>query len=120
LHDACEPLLLYYAIHRRLPEKVEELRAVPGGNSSLSLVCPVSQKAYIYNSAGLRVPDQPGLIVMYDPQPSHSGLRWAISITEPGGSQPLITRVIAVPEARFIATPPSVSDPSKSGEPSVR
>lgn len=112
LHDACEPLLLYYAIHRRLPEKLEELRAVPGGNPSLSLVCPVSQKPYIYNRTGLRTADQGGVIIMYDPEPSHSGLRWAISITESGGSQPLITRVVAVPEARFIGVPPSTSDTS--------
>jgi hypothetical protein len=101
LHDLCHPLLLYYATRHQLPERIEELRQIPGFESA-HFICPVSKKPYIYNPIGVQTAGQPARIVLYDPAPSHSGFRWAISIIEPQReSDPLITKVIGLPESHF-------------------
>jgi hypothetical protein len=102
LHDLCAPLLLYYATHQALPERLDDLRQVPGFESQVELICPVSNRPYIYNSFGLPHPDRAERVVIYDPTPAHSGFRWAISIIEPQQpNAPLITKVIAIPESQF-------------------
>ena len=101
LHDLCGPLLLYYATHHKLPARAEELLAVPGFDIAKELVCPVSQKQYIYNSAGIPTPGRGGRIILFDPTPAHSGQRWAIAIQEITGDQPLVAKVIALPESFF-------------------
>lgn len=101
LHDLCGPLLLYYATHRQLPPQLEELRSVSGLESAVELVCPVSGRPYLYNPQGILLPEQQARVVIYDPLPSHSGMRWGISIIEPSGPGPLITKVIALPESVF-------------------
>jgi hypothetical protein len=101
LHDICEPLLLYYLMRNQLPGRLEELRQVPGFEKSLDLTCPVSKKAYIYNPVGLMRPGEPERVILYDPAPSHSGMRWAVSIIEPEDGKALVTKVIALPESHF-------------------
>jgi hypothetical protein len=115
IHDVCGPLLLYYAKNQKLPDKLEELQALPGGKS-LSLTCPISQKRYIYVPAGLQVVNQPGLVILCDPEPSHHGLRWAISISEPAPFQPLITRVIALSEEQYKTTAKVPSKPKNTSK----
>ncbi|MDB5321850.1 MAG: hypothetical protein JWN40_3481 [Phycisphaerales bacterium] len=101
LHDISEPLLLYYLKNHRLPGRLEELRAIPGFES-IDLTCPVSKRPYLYNPIGLTTAENRARIICYDPAPSHSGMRWAISIIEPEDDNgPLVTKVIALPESHF-------------------
>src|SRR5947209_4106671 len=47
LHDLCEPLLLYYAMHgKRLPERLEELKAFSDFDKPIELACPTSGQPY--------------------------------------------------------------------------
>lgn len=102
LHDLCGPLLHYYALNRRLPQRLEELQGVAGPDPAVSFECPVSGQPYVYVPGGFPWGDQPGFVVLHDAEPSHSGFRWAVVVEEPKGAQPLITRVVAVPEPLFL------------------
>jgi hypothetical protein len=102
LHDICGPLLLYYATNHHLPANLEELRQVPGFTLTEPFTCPVSQKPYVYNPIGVQTVGQPERIILHDPAPSHSGMRWAVSIIEPQReSDPLVTKVVGLPESYF-------------------
>jgi hypothetical protein len=101
LHDICEPLFLYYIKHNKLPGRLEELREIPSFES-LELICPVSKKPYLYNPIGITTSESRARIICYDAAPSHSGMRWAISIIEPQQDNgPLVSKVIALPESHF-------------------
>jgi hypothetical protein len=101
LHDISEPLLLYYLKNHRLPGRLEELRTMPGFES-IDLTCPVSKRPYLYNPVGITTAESRSRIICYDAAPSHSGMRWAISIIEPEDENgPLVTKVIALPESHF-------------------
>lgn len=97
LHELSGLLLLYAATRGRLPEKLEDLQALSAG--PVELTCPASGKPYLYDREGIAVPGRPGLVVVRDPLPSHSGLRWAISVLPAEGAAPLTTRVIALVES---------------------
>ena len=108
LHDICGPLLLYYATNLRLPKSLDELKQMPGFESINDYTCPVSGKAYVYNPRGVRGPNVSQIAVIYDPEPTHNGYRWAIAVEEPQGNEPLQAKVVAWPESRFPkATPPA-------------
>ena len=101
LHDICEPLLLYYVMNHRLPDRLEDLRQLPD-SANLELTCPVSHKKYLYNPVGLLDTESKSRVILYDAAPSHSGMRWAVSIIEPEQENgPLVTKVIALPESHF-------------------
>jgi len=101
LHDICEPLLLYYVMNHKLPDRLEDLRQMPD-SANLELTCPVSHKKYLYNPVGLLDTESKSRVILYDPAPSHSGMRWAVSIIEPQQENgPLVTKVIALPESHF-------------------
>lgn len=103
LHDLCGPLLQYYALNRRLPDRLDELQALAGPDPAIAFDCPVSGRAYVYVPGGFAWGDKPGFIVLHDAEPSHSGFRWAVVVEEPRGAQPLVTRVVAVPEPLFLS-----------------
>ena len=96
LHDISGPLLLYFSMHERLPARLEELRGLPGAGEDLTTACPVSGRQYVYAPHGLPVPNLRGLVVLYDPVPTHSGHHWAISLVPPVEGQPLQAKVVAV------------------------
>jgi hypothetical protein len=98
LHDACGRLLLYCSIHGGLPETLDQLNRVDLG-ALPTLVCPVSEKPYVYRREGLSVPGRAGLLVLYDAEPVHTGMRWGI-LVEPGAAGgPLTGRVLLLPES---------------------
>lgn len=97
LHDLCGPLLLYYSAEGHLPERLDELAQV--GGQAGPLVCPASGRPYVYNPNGLPGPEAGTRVIIYDPLPSHSGVRWGISIRAGGEGEPLIAKVIALPES---------------------
>jgi hypothetical protein len=106
LHDLCEPLLFYYLKNHRLPPRLEDLQGLPGFEGPMDLRCPVSHLPYVYNPAGILTAESRARIIAYDAAPSHSGMRWAISIIEPEDNGPLIARVVALPESHFQLTIP--------------
>jgi len=89
LHDLCGPLLLYRAVHGNLPDRLEDLRRVAGAGEDLRFECPASGQPYLYDKTGIAVPGQPGRIVVRDPLPSHSGIRWAIAMVGSDGRSDL-------------------------------
>jgi hypothetical protein len=102
LHELSGALLFYYAAHRALPASLDALRSMPGFESSASdLTCPVSREPYIYNPAGLPAPAGNALLVVYDATAAHDHRRWAIALLPSAPDQPLIAKVIAVPDAHF-------------------
>ena len=102
LHDVfCSAFLLYYAQHQQLPSSLQEMKDLPGLDQSDVFTCPVSKKPYVYNPFGITFPQQKSLVILYDPAPSHSGMRWAISVVEPQGLEALVFKVIALPESSF-------------------
>ncbi|WP_428937154.1 hypothetical protein [Fontivita pretiosa] len=106
LHDLCGALLLYFATNRQLPARLEQLQQVPGFEQVTGeLRCPVSGLPYVYNPAGWLLPEKQQRVIIYDRTPAHDGMRWAITIEEPKEDQPLITKVIALPESRFTFQP---------------
>jgi len=100
LHDVCGHLLLYYRIHRKLPATLADLRA-SADLPMPPLVCPVSEKPYVYDPAGLSITGQRGRLVLYDPQPSHSGMRWGILVRPSADGSSITARVILVDEKEF-------------------
>lgn len=108
LHDISGAFLFYYAIYQRLPTTLAELNDAPGVEPLSDMICPVSGRPYIYMPNGMLLPDRNARIILFDPEPSHSGIRWAISIVDPQPGKPLQTRVMAVPESFFVfVTPPA-------------
>ena len=93
LHDISGHLLLCYSTHRKLPPTPAEL-ASDGGLPLPPLVCPASGKPYVYNPDGVSIPNLPGRLVLYDPEPSHSGMRWGILVGPSADGASITARVI--------------------------
>jgi hypothetical protein len=102
LHDLSGRLLLYYSQHGRLPAALDALPPLDPA-SPTPPVCPASGRPYVYAPAGVRVPDQPGRLVLYDAQAIHAGMRWGVFVDEAPDSARLTARVILVPEDAFRA-----------------
>lgn len=101
LHDIAGQLLLYYAAHRELPERLDEL-VKTGSDSPLPLVCPLSGKPYAYSPEGLEVSGWPGRLIVYDAEPCHAGMRWGILAEPPRPGKPLVVRVVRPPESAIL------------------
>ncbi len=106
LHDLCGPLLLYLTSNYRLPERLDELRQMPGSDGIGDLACPLSKRPYVYNPAGVLGANVSQRAVIYDAAPTHSGYRWAIVVKEATPNAPFIAEVVAWPESRFPQTAP--------------
>ena len=104
LHDVCGPLLRYMDAHYRLPERIEDLRQLPGAEDIGDLACPTTKQRYIYNPAGVVGANVSRRAVLYDASPSHSGYRWAVVVREATPNAPFIAEVVAWPESRFPKT----------------
>jgi hypothetical protein len=111
LHDVCGLFLLYYSAHDKLPQRLDELAEF--GTVTVPMVCPTSHKAYVYDRKGLPVglPDDggTGVLVLYDPEPTHTGTRFAILVEPPEHGKPLVARVVQLPEASFAKTAASTN-----------
>lgn len=102
LHDLSGALLLYYFHYQRLPDSLDELRRLPGVDQPLVLACPKSGVSYIYDPTGIYWPERAMRVIVYDPDNAHGSFRWAITVQEPQPGQPLVTRVVALPESFFL------------------
>lgn len=107
LHDLCGQLLLHYAGCGDLPERLADLNK--DGGFPVPLVCPRTGRPYQYDRDGLRVPDRAGRLIVFDGRPCRPGRRWGILREPAQPGQPLILKVITVPEGAFAvpARPPS-------------
>ena len=111
LHDTCGRFLLYFSINGSLPDTLDELARAesqtpppPGtGGRTGPLVCPISGKPYVYSKDGPRLPGRAGLLVLYDAEPVHSGMRWGILADVAAEGRPPTLRVILVPETPVFA-----------------
>ena len=101
LHELCRPLLMHFAIRRRMPDGLDDLRKIAGPDPSIVYECPVSRQTYTYNAQGLQSPTVPGRIVLFDSTPAHDGKRWAVLLEDTRPGQPLIPRVVSIPESEF-------------------
>ena len=111
LHELCGLLLRYYVDHDRLPERLDDLTGVAADfGLDVPPACAVSGETYVYEPEGLPYSVQPPRrMILYDPAPSHGGMRWAVVVEETGrANQPLILQVDPVPESWFaqVAEPP--------------
>jgi len=98
LHDICGQLLLAYARKNALPKALGELQGLSSRRLP-PLACPTSAKPYVYNPDGLKIQGRPGRVVLYDPTPAHSAMRWAVLADDIGTGQPLTLRVVLLPES---------------------
>lgn len=105
LHSLCGPLLFYVATNHKMPDRVDELRNLTGPDPLMDFTCPVSHLPYVYAPQGIpRSKNQPGMLVLYDAAPTHSGMRLAVCVEQPPRpGQPLVMKVVAEPETTFHA-----------------
>lgn len=102
LQDIGGALLQYFALNKRLPARLEDVKTIVGVDQSLQFACPASGKPYGFAPAGLILEGRKKRIIIYDPTPAHDGRRWCVFMTDqrrPGAAQSL--EVLAVPEAVF-------------------
>ena len=119
MHEISEQVLLYFIKHRDLPAQLADLNA--GVPEPLPLTCPKTNQPYRYDRAGLptidrsgllvglRVPEIPGRVIIYDAQPVHGGFRWAIMAEPARPGKPVVVHVLRLSPAQLSppASPPS-------------
>jgi hypothetical protein len=101
LHEISGALLEYYALHGRLPVRLEDLNALPDLDQPLSFSCPASGKPFVYVPSGLVRLADPQPIVLFDPAVDRAGLRWVIRLRRPTPHEAGTTFVEHLPEAVF-------------------
>jgi hypothetical protein len=102
LHQIEGALLLYYAVHKQMPGKLEDLRQVAEG--PLDFTCPDTGLPYAYVPQGLRKPGGTKCIIVHDAVVNpHDGTRWCIVVPDgkPGAAH--TTEVVQMPEPIFLA-----------------
>ena len=101
LHDLSGLLLLYYAVNKKLPERLEELQPFADADLEFHAECPVSGVPYVYVPAAVPPAGSQRFLVLYDAVPAHGGLRWGVFIAPPLNDQPPATWVILMSETVF-------------------
>jgi hypothetical protein len=103
LHDIEGLLLTYYALHKELPQDLDQLQPLIEPGAVIDFTCPTTHQPYIYIPGGIRSPLQSRQIILYDAVPHSNGFRWCIFVSplilHPGAS--LVMEVQPVPEATF-------------------
>ena len=102
LQDISGAMLLYYAVHKRLPPQLDDLKPLADAGTDLPTLAP-SGRPYLYAPGGLVAQGTNYRIVVADPAPSPAGVRQCIRLpnTMPAPGAALTTEVVAVPEAAF-------------------
>lgn len=101
LHEIGGQLLVYYAIHKELPGRLEDLNAGRPPGERLSFVCPQNGKAYVYDPQGIEVEGVTGCVIVYDAEPIHTNMRWCLTFEEPCPGHRLASDVIRLPDAKM-------------------
>lgn len=105
LHDISGLFLMYLLENQDLPATIKQLEPYSRRMGVGEFVCPVSDEAYIYTPDGIFLAEQNARVILYDPRPTHSQMRWAIAIGAPTPDQPPRTKVVALPESFFLLRP---------------
>jgi hypothetical protein len=102
LHDIEGMLLMYCALHKRMPARLEDLRPLADADTDLQLTAPSGQP-YLYVPYGLVAKGATLRIVVADPAPSAKGSRWCILVPPVpiSSNAPASMEVVAVPEVAF-------------------
>lgn len=101
LHAISGAMLEYYALHGRLPIRIEDLNALSDLEEPLSFSCPASGKPFVYVPSGLTSLEDPKPIVLFDPAVDRAGLRWVIRLRRPTPQEAGATFVEHLPETVF-------------------
>ena len=102
MHDLSGLMLLYYAVNKHLPDRVEELEPLADADVPFNATCPVSGRPYVYAPGGLQSSEGGDrYLVLYDAAPSHGGLRWGVFVAPPQAGKPPATWVILMSEQVF-------------------
>lgn len=117
LHDLEGAMLMYFAIHKQLPQKLDDLRSAADIGQQLEFACPESGAAYVYDPRGLELPGREERLLIYDSSPAHAGGRWGIIAGRPRGRDPAAMWVVRIPEAAFQQYHASPAAPAASDQP---
>jgi hypothetical protein len=101
LHDIGGAILLYYALHRTMPARLEDVADLADLDAPLQFTCPVSGEPYLYNPKGLAVRGSDKRIIVYDPTPAHGGKRNCLLMPPITPGKALSTDVQSFPESLF-------------------
>ena len=101
LHAISGAMLEYYALHNRLPKTLQDLQSLADLDQPLQFTCTESGQPYVYVPAGLQSPDDTRRVILHDPVPDRSGLRWVIMMQKPRGRQPAAMWVVSLTEPLF-------------------
>ena len=112
LHDIAGTMLLYYALHKRLPAELDQLHGL--ADVELAFTCPTSGRPYVYVPSGLSYPGKEERLVLHDAAPAHDGARWGILAAPPRGKRPAATWAVRLTDNVFraYAAPVGSEEPS--------
>lgn len=102
LQEICGLLAQYHILYHHLPQRLEELVPLNDGKP-LSLTCSVSGKPYVYVSAGLLSPNDRRILMVYDAEPAHAGMRNGIVASPPDATHAASFFVIQLTSVSFSA-----------------
>jgi hypothetical protein len=95
-------LLMYYAVNKHLPDRIDELATFADDTLPFKAECPESGQQYVYAPQGLRASTSgERSLIIYDEVPAHGGLRWGVFVAPPRDGQPPATWVILMSEEVF-------------------
>lgn len=119
LHAISGAMLEYYALHNRLPATLQDLQSLADLDQPLQFTCTESGQPYVYVPTGLQSPDETRRIILHDPAPDRSGLRWVILMQKPRGRQPAAMFVVSLTEPLFRAYTPAPAPPTTAPKPAA-
>jgi hypothetical protein len=99
--DVEEAMINFYAINRRLPEQLDELKSYALSGAQLNFTCPVSGRAYVYVPGGLQSAGRPKRILLHDATAAHEGKRWCILLAPLKPGQAAFMEVLPVDDKDF-------------------
>ena len=115
LHAISGAMLEYYALHNRLPKALQDLQSLADLDQPLQFTCTESGQPYVYIPTGLQSQDDTRRIILHDPVPDRSGLRWVIMMQKPRGRQPAAMWVVSLTDPLFrgyTPAPPPATKPT--------
>ena len=111
LHDLSGLLLMYYAVNKHLPDRIDELATFADDTFPFKPECPESGRPYVYAPQGLQSSTSgERSLIIYDEVPAHGGLRWGVFVAPPQAGKPPATWVILMSEQVFRGYVPAGND----------
>lgn len=106
LHELAGKLLLYKAVHRKLPVNLADASGGPDSGASTwakHLLDPLSDQPFIYAPDSKRHAQLPGRIIIYQPVSQGNIGRWALLFDDQAKDGNVVTYVQRVPESTLPA-----------------